>query len=223
MPRPRKTLTELEPVTLPMAASAESSPSAALLEAKVSGSEVPRATSVIATTDGLSPSVQPSKLARSPMTAVRPPMRTMAHTKHSLPPQKEVGGTKATSSFQGSEMAWIVLPPMPAPSSSASACLNWSAQLVEPSRASSRLRPIIATALSARVRTFSSSSMVTRASERSAEPSVCSSKVAPPVGFDSSTSKNCVPCRMSSSMIGMQMDFGATSLSSHVSVPWTAV
>ena len=44
MPRPRKTLTELEPVMLPIAASAVSSLIAATLLAKVSGKEVPRAT-----------------------------------------------------------------------------------------------------------------------------------------------------------------------------------
>lgn len=45
IPNPRNTLTELEPVMLPMAASALSSLMAATLLAKVSGNEVPRATS----------------------------------------------------------------------------------------------------------------------------------------------------------------------------------
>ena len=50
-PRPRKMLTELEPVILPTLASAVSSASAAAREARVSGSEVPRATIVMAATD----------------------------------------------------------------------------------------------------------------------------------------------------------------------------
>merc|ERR1719359_1326256 len=52
-PRPRNTLTELEPVTLPTELSAVSSCVAALLEAKVSGREVPRATKVMAVMDML--------------------------------------------------------------------------------------------------------------------------------------------------------------------------
>ncbi len=47
-PSPRKTLTELDPVTFPIALSAFFSFAAAALLAKVSGREVPRATKVIA-------------------------------------------------------------------------------------------------------------------------------------------------------------------------------
>lgn len=47
-PKPRNTLTELLPVMLPMALSAYFSCTAADLEANVSGSDVPRATNVIA-------------------------------------------------------------------------------------------------------------------------------------------------------------------------------
>ena len=47
-PRPRKTLTELEPVMLPMALSAYFSCMAAVLLANRSGSEVPSATNVMA-------------------------------------------------------------------------------------------------------------------------------------------------------------------------------
>ena len=47
-PSPRKTLTELEPVTFPIALSACLSPTAAALDANVSGREVPRATKVMA-------------------------------------------------------------------------------------------------------------------------------------------------------------------------------
>ena len=47
-PSPRNTLTELLPVIFPIALSAFFSPTAAALEAKVSGKDVPRATNVIA-------------------------------------------------------------------------------------------------------------------------------------------------------------------------------
>ena len=48
IPRPIKTLTELLPVTFPMELSAVFSEVAAILLAKVSGREVPRATKVMA-------------------------------------------------------------------------------------------------------------------------------------------------------------------------------
>ena len=47
-PSPRKTLTQLEPVTLPTELSADSSACAAVLDANRSGTEVPSATKVIA-------------------------------------------------------------------------------------------------------------------------------------------------------------------------------
>ena len=87
MPRPRKTLTEFEPVTLPIAASAVSSPIVAALEANVSGRDVPSATNVIAVTDGSSPMTQPKSVARSPMIAVTKPMKTSATPNVTLPSQ----------------------------------------------------------------------------------------------------------------------------------------
>lgn len=48
IPRPMNTLTELLPVTFPIALSAVFSDTAAILLAKVSGSDVPRATNVMA-------------------------------------------------------------------------------------------------------------------------------------------------------------------------------
>ena len=54
-PRPKKTLTELDPVTLPIELSAVFSDCAACLDAKRSGSDVPNATKVIAVTLSLSP------------------------------------------------------------------------------------------------------------------------------------------------------------------------
>ena len=60
-PRPKKTLTELEPVTLPMELSAVFSDCAACLDAKRSGSEVPRATKVIAVTLSFKPTCKKDK------------------------------------------------------------------------------------------------------------------------------------------------------------------
>lgn len=73
-PRPRNTLTQLDPVTLPTAASAYSDVWAAVLLAKVSGREVPRATKVIAVTDGLSPITHPKMVATSPTNIVTRPI-----------------------------------------------------------------------------------------------------------------------------------------------------
>lgn len=58
-PMPKKTLTALLPVTLPMEASAYTSWTAAALLAKVSGTEVPKATKTTAVTESLRPIVQP--------------------------------------------------------------------------------------------------------------------------------------------------------------------
>lgn len=77
-PKPRNTLTELDPVTFPTALSAYFSAYAAAIEAKVSGSEVPRATKVIAVIDGLMLRMQPKRLANSPTTAVTIPMTAKA-------------------------------------------------------------------------------------------------------------------------------------------------
>ena len=63
-------MTELEPVTLPTAASAVSSPMAAAWDANVSGSDVPSATNVMAVIDGESPIEQPNIDARSAMKMV---------------------------------------------------------------------------------------------------------------------------------------------------------
>ena len=67
-PRPKKTLTEFDPVTFPTAESAYFSAAAAAILAKVSGSEVPRATNVMAVTDGNIPRTHPKRLANSPTT-----------------------------------------------------------------------------------------------------------------------------------------------------------
>lgn len=80
-PSPRKTLTELDPVTLPMAASAFSSCEAAVMDANVSGREVPRATKVIAVRMSLTPREHPKTLAMSPTNIVRIPMADRDVTK----------------------------------------------------------------------------------------------------------------------------------------------
>ena len=86
-PRPRNTLTELDPVTLPTAESANLLSIAAVLDAKVSGSEVPMATKVIAVTPGGIPITQPRAPATCPTMAVSPPMKIIATMKQAQPPQ----------------------------------------------------------------------------------------------------------------------------------------
>lgn len=58
-PSPRNTLTELDPVTFPTASSAYLSYLAAMLDAKVSGIEVPIATNVMAVIGGGMPNTHP--------------------------------------------------------------------------------------------------------------------------------------------------------------------
>ena len=79
------------------------SASAAEREAKVSGSEVPSATKVMAVIASGMPSTQPKRAATSPMIAVTAPMQTSATTKVAFPPKKRVGGMHANSSFHGKE------------------------------------------------------------------------------------------------------------------------
>lgn len=85
-PRPRKTFTELEPVILPMAESAYSEFYAAVILAKVSGSDVPKATNVIAVTDYLIFRTHPRTVAISPTIAVTRPINIKAITKAGYPP-----------------------------------------------------------------------------------------------------------------------------------------
>jgi hypothetical protein len=66
-PKPKNTLTEFDPVTLPIALSAVLSCIAANLDAKVSGRLVPSATNVIAVTESFIPTIQPKMLAKSPI------------------------------------------------------------------------------------------------------------------------------------------------------------
>mmetsp|Transcript_16483 Transcript_16483/g.51815 ORF Transcript_16483/g.51815 Transcript_16483/m.51815 type:complete len:220 (-) Transcript_16483:657-1316(-) len=102
-PRPRKTLTELLPVMLPMEASAQGSCCAAVIEAKVSGREVPSATSVMAVTWSGMLSTHPSSPAMSPTIAVTMPIISSEIAKQGQPPPYSAGGTKANSSFHGND------------------------------------------------------------------------------------------------------------------------
>jgi len=99
-PKPTNTLTELEPVTFPMAESANSDYFAAVILANVSGREVPTATSVMAVTASLSPTTHPRVDATSATTAVMAPMKINATPKAGMPPPISFGGIQANSSFQ---------------------------------------------------------------------------------------------------------------------------
>ena len=98
-PSPKNTLTELDPVTLPIAASACLLYSAAALDANVSGNDVPRATNDIAVTDYFSPITHPNKDAISPTTAVITPMKARAMKNANHPLQYLAGGTMAKMTF----------------------------------------------------------------------------------------------------------------------------
>lgn len=79
-------MTELDPVTFPTALSAYFSALAAAIEAKVSGSEVPRATNVMAVIEVSMFRTHPKRFANSPTTAVTIPMTTSATKKQAHPP-----------------------------------------------------------------------------------------------------------------------------------------
>ena len=91
-PRPKNTFTELEPVTLPTAESAYSDPWAAVTEANVSGTEVPKATKVIAVIAGGILRTQPRSSATSPTMAVIAPTRPSAIKNAGHPPPDLTGG-----------------------------------------------------------------------------------------------------------------------------------
>lgn len=90
-PRPKKTLTAFEPVIFPTAASAFGELLAALILANVSGSDVPRATSVIADTDSSMLRTHPKTVANSPTMNVMIPIYVNA-TKKAGPPPHILGG-----------------------------------------------------------------------------------------------------------------------------------
>mmetsp|Transcript_4647 Transcript_4647/g.10253 ORF Transcript_4647/g.10253 Transcript_4647/m.10253 type:complete len:215 (-) Transcript_4647:1553-2197(-) len=84
-----------------MDASALGSCMAAVLDANVSGNDVPNATKVIAVISSGRSRTQPSMDAMSPTMAVTPPVINKLKKKVSQPPQYFVGGTNAKTSFQG--------------------------------------------------------------------------------------------------------------------------
>ena len=105
-PRPRKTLTELEPVTFPIAASAYYEVLAAVILAKVSGRDVPIATRVMPVTAGFSPITHPKTVATSPTTVVIIPIRARAIKNAAHPPHMCLGGTNAPNTFQNMASKW---------------------------------------------------------------------------------------------------------------------
>jgi hypothetical protein len=98
-PSPKNILTELDPVTFPTAESAYSEPYAAVTEAKVSGTDVPRATKVIAVIAGGIDSVHPNNSATSPTIAVIPPTIPRAIKNDGQPPPVLTGGIKEKNNF----------------------------------------------------------------------------------------------------------------------------
>ena len=85
---------------LPIAASAYSEVLAAVMDANVSGREVPRATRVIAVMESSMDRMQPKRVANSPTIPVQRPMKARATTKAGFPPAIEGGGTRAKRTFQ---------------------------------------------------------------------------------------------------------------------------
>ena len=73
-PRPRNTLTPFDPVTLPIASSADLEFFAAIIDANVSGNDVPSATNEIAVILSFNPTMQPNIAATSPIMAASKPM-----------------------------------------------------------------------------------------------------------------------------------------------------
>jgi hypothetical protein len=102
-PSPRKTLTELEPVMLPIELSAVGSWSAAMREASVSGSDVPSATRLMAATDGGMPMQHERTVVVSSRKKVMMPIRAIESTKHGYPIHSPAGGRSAPSTFHTTE------------------------------------------------------------------------------------------------------------------------
>lgn len=93
-------MTEFDPVTFPTAESAWGDVFAAVILAKVSGRDVPIATSVIAVIWGSKLITQPISSATSPTIPVMMPIKESATIKAGLPPYHLTGGTIANRSFQ---------------------------------------------------------------------------------------------------------------------------
>mmetsp|Transcript_44107 Transcript_44107/g.117034 ORF Transcript_44107/g.117034 Transcript_44107/m.117034 type:complete len:331 (-) Transcript_44107:940-1932(-) len=193
MPSPRNTLTELLPVTLPMLLSAVASWTAAVMEAKVSGRDVPMATTVIAVMESSQCSAQPNMLAKSPMIAVRPPISTKDTMKHNIPSQRLGGGTIADITFHGIMTMWLAQAPAPAWPSSLSkitASLNCSLQLWLPAANFCELGVMASKKGKSQSSCAGSPKIVTVRMQHSSDPSVLASKRAPPLAL-SMMSRNC--------------------------------
>lgn len=83
-----------------MAESANSDDLAAVILAKVSGKDVPRATKVIAVTDSSISITQPKTSAISPTKNVTRPMKARETKNAALPSKMPIGGTRANKTFQ---------------------------------------------------------------------------------------------------------------------------
>lgn len=101
MPRPKNTLTAFEAVMFPIAASANLEFFAANFVAKLSGTESPIETTVIAKVFVLIPKAHPNNMAVSPMRDARAAMNKRPTKKASHPFQYRRGGTIAKQTFQG--------------------------------------------------------------------------------------------------------------------------
>ena len=99
IPSPKNTFTEFDPVTLPIAASASSSYLAAVILAKVSGREVPKATKVMAVIDGGTIRTHPKSVANLSTIAVTKPIMARAPKKQAHPLHIWAGGTNEKRSF----------------------------------------------------------------------------------------------------------------------------
>ena len=92
-PSPKKTLTELLPLILPIALSAFRSRIAAIRLANKSGSDVPMDTNVMAVTISFNPIKQPNIEARSPIRALITAIVSREKVNASQPPHRPMGGT----------------------------------------------------------------------------------------------------------------------------------
>mmetsp|Transcript_54148 Transcript_54148/g.156397 ORF Transcript_54148/g.156397 Transcript_54148/m.156397 type:complete len:228 (-) Transcript_54148:914-1597(-) len=182
---PRKTFTELLPVTFTMEASAHSSLAAAHLEANKSGIDVPKATKVTAVTMSGIPSTQPNNSAKSEMQVVRTAMPRRDAKKQAQPPARLVGGIMPIVTFHGSANTCMAQSAAPASRCSSRLPLTkmvlaiWSLQSDQAKRRPSGLQ----TRWSSRVAPPASPPcrpMVTVSIASSSPPSSSGSKAAPP-------------------------------------------
>ncbi len=92
-------MTLFDPVTFPIASSADGEFFAAIIDANVSGNDVPSATNDIAVILSFNPTKQPNIAATSPTIAVRIAMNRSETKNVNQPPAIAVGGTKANRTY----------------------------------------------------------------------------------------------------------------------------